>query len=221
MPFILFLQLIVYPFFKILKYSLFTMFCQFLLYSKVTQSYTHTQHTHTHILFLILSSSSLFLFCFGFWFFSFLFLLFRATPEAYGNSQPRSQIRAAATNLHNSHSNTGSKPQMQPIPQLIAMPDPLPTELGQGLNCILMNTSWIHFHCSIMGTPLILSSIMFYHKWLDIVPCAIQQDLICWRPAMAAREYTSWLEMDSVSKRTETASLSLLSGCWTAQILLA
>ena len=24
------------------------------------------------------------------------------------------------------------------------------------------------------------SSIMFYHKWLDIVPCAIQQDLIAY-----------------------------------------
>ena len=27
---------------------------------------------------------------------------------------------------------------------------------------------------------LILSSIMFHHKWLDIIPCAIQQDLIAY-----------------------------------------
>ena len=43
----------------LLKYSWFTMLWQFLLYSKVTQSYiymyTHT-HTHTHTLFLILSA---------------------------------------------------------------------------------------------------------------------------------------------------------------------
>ena len=41
----------------LLKYSWFTMLCQFLLYSKVTQSYMYIYtHTHTHILFLILSS---------------------------------------------------------------------------------------------------------------------------------------------------------------------
>ena len=34
-------------------FQLFTMFCQFLLYSKVAQSYTHT---HTHIILLILYS---------------------------------------------------------------------------------------------------------------------------------------------------------------------
>ena len=39
---------------KILNYSWFTMFCQFLLYSKVCV-YTHT-HTHTHTLFLTLPS---------------------------------------------------------------------------------------------------------------------------------------------------------------------
>ena len=27
---------------------------------------------------------------------------------------------------------------------------------------------------------LTLSSIMFHHKWLDIVPCGIQQDLIAY-----------------------------------------
>ena len=34
-------------------------------------------------------------------------LLFRATPVAYGGSQVRGQIRATATGLHHSHSNTG------------------------------------------------------------------------------------------------------------------
>ena len=27
---------------------------------------------------------------------------------------------------------------------------------------------------------LTLSSIMFYHKWLDIIPCAIQQDVLAY-----------------------------------------
>ena len=33
----------------------------------------------------------------------------RATPTAYGGSQPRGQIRAIAAGLHHSHSNTGSE----------------------------------------------------------------------------------------------------------------
>ena len=36
------------------------------------------------------------------------FFLFRATPVAYGNSQARDQIRAAAAGLHHRHSNTGA-----------------------------------------------------------------------------------------------------------------
>ena len=42
----------------------------------------------------------------------FFSLLFRATPAAYGSSQARGQIRAAATGLHHSHSNSRSKPRL-------------------------------------------------------------------------------------------------------------
>ena len=63
-------------------------------------------------------------------FFSFLFT---ATPEAYGSSQARGRIGAAAAGLHHSHSNTGSELHLWLTPQLAAMPDPQPTELGQGL----------------------------------------------------------------------------------------
>ena len=41
----------------------------------------------------------------------FFCLLFRASLSAYGSSQARSQIRAAAAGLHHSHSNTGSEPR--------------------------------------------------------------------------------------------------------------
>ena len=41
---------------------------------------------------------------------------------AYGGSQARGQIRAVAAGLH--HSNTGSKMNLPPIPQLMATPDP-------------------------------------------------------------------------------------------------
>ena len=49
---------------------------------------------------------------------------FRATGVAHGCSQARSRIRAAAISLHHSHSKTGSKPCLQPTPQLMATPDP-------------------------------------------------------------------------------------------------
>ena len=82
---------------------------------------------------LVLLLSSLF----SFPLFIYLFCLFaisRATPAAYGGSQARGQIRAVDAGLHQSHSNTGSKPRLGPTPQLTAMPDPQPTEQGHGPN---------------------------------------------------------------------------------------
>lgn len=58
----------------------------------------------------------------------FFFFLFRAAPVAYESSQARGQMRAAAAGLHHSHSNYGSEPYLQPMPQLVATPDPQPTE---------------------------------------------------------------------------------------------
>ena len=54
---------------------------------------------------------------------------FRAEPTAYGSSQARGHIGAAAAGLHHSHSSTGPS---RPTPQLTATPDPQPTEQGQG-----------------------------------------------------------------------------------------
>ena len=58
--------------------------------------------------------------------FIFVFLSFRATLVAYGGSQARSQIGAAATVLCQSHSNAGSELCLRLTPQLVAMPDPDP-----------------------------------------------------------------------------------------------
>ena len=63
---------------------------------------------------------------------SFFFCYFRAAPLAYGGSQPRRRIRAAAAALH--HSNSESKPHLRPTPQLMATLDPQHTEQGQGSN---------------------------------------------------------------------------------------
>ena len=53
---------------------------------------------------------------------------------AYRGSQARGPIRAVAAGLCLSNSSAGSKPSLQPTPQLTAMLDPQPTEQGQGSN---------------------------------------------------------------------------------------
>ena len=47
-----------------------------------------------------------------------------AAPTAYGGSQARGLIGAVATSLRQSHSNAGSKPNLQPTLQFTPMPDP-------------------------------------------------------------------------------------------------
>ena len=59
---------------------------------------------------------------------------FKVKPEAYGNSQARGRIRATAAGLHHSHSNSGSRPCLQPTSQLTATRDPWPTDQGWGSN---------------------------------------------------------------------------------------
>ena len=52
--------------------------------------------------------------------FFFSFSLFRAPPVAYGGSQARSLIGAAAVGLHHSHSNARSQLCLRPTPQVTA-----------------------------------------------------------------------------------------------------
>ena len=49
-----------------------------------------------------------------------------AVHEAYGSFQARGQIgaAAAAAGLHHIHCNTESVSHLQPMPQLMSMPDP-------------------------------------------------------------------------------------------------
>ena len=59
-------------------------------------------------------------------------VLSRTTPTAYGSSQARSQVGAAAASLCHSHSHAGSELCLRPTPQLKTTPDPWPTEQSQG-----------------------------------------------------------------------------------------
>ena len=67
--------------------------------------------------------------------FYFIFLmLFRAALVAYWSFQARGHIGAVAANLHHKHNNAGSEPYLWPTPQLMATPDPQPTEQGRWSN---------------------------------------------------------------------------------------
>ena len=70
----------------------------------------------------------------------FCFCLFRATPSTYGGSQARGWIRAIATGLCHSHSNTGSKLSLQPTPQLSAMRILNPLSKARDWTWVLMDT---------------------------------------------------------------------------------
>ena len=71
----------------------------------------------------------------------FLFLLFRAILAAYGGSQARGQIGAAAAVL--------------PQPQQHWILNPLNKARDQ--TCNLIVPSWICFCCAMMGTPVCIS----------------------------------------------------------------
>jgi len=74
---------------------------------------------------------------------SFFFLLFRAAPVAYGGSQARSQIGAAAASLHLSHSNSSHVFDLH-----FGKARSLPHWTRPGIEPrILVDTSRICFHC--------------------------------------------------------------------------
>ena len=56
------------------------------------------------------------------------------THTAYPGCQARGGIRAIAASLQHSHSNAGSKLHLPPTPQLMATPDPFPTQQSEGSN---------------------------------------------------------------------------------------
>ena len=63
----------------------------------------------------------------------------------HGGSQARGRIKVVATGLHHSHSNAISEPCLQTIPQLMATQIRNPLNEARDQNCVLMDTSQIHF----------------------------------------------------------------------------
>ena len=91
-------------------------------------------------------------FLFSHWW-AIFFLLFRTTPTVYGNSQARAWIGATSGSLCHSHSNAGSDHvcDLYHSSQHCWIPDPLSE--ARDRTCILLDTSWIWFHCATMETP--------------------------------------------------------------------
>ena len=56
-----------------------------------------------------------------------------ATSVAHGSPGLGVQLELQRQSM-TSHSDTGSEPHLQPMPQLVVMLDPLPTEQSQGLD---------------------------------------------------------------------------------------
>ena len=63
-----------------------------------------------------------------------IFCFLGGHTSAYGRSQARGQIGAAAAGLLHSQSNARSDSHLRPTSQLKALPDPSPTDQGQGSN---------------------------------------------------------------------------------------
>ena len=77
-------------------------------------------------------------------FFFFFFGLFRAELPAYGGSQARGWIRAAATGLHYSHGSVESESHMWPTHSSWQRPILNPLCKGRDWTHILMDAGWVH-----------------------------------------------------------------------------
>ena len=86
----------------------------------------------------------------------FYFLLFRATPAAYGSSQAKGWIGAAATNLCYSLRNARFQPHLQPIYHSSWQHQILnPLSWSRDGTHILMDTSRVRYHWAMTGTPIV------------------------------------------------------------------
>ena len=119
-------------------------------------------------------------FFFLFFFFFFFFCFFGTVPTAYGGSQARGWIGAAATDLHHSHSHTESEPCLWPTPQLLAMLDRSATHWAEpGIELTSSGTSWILVRfvtCwATMGTPCLSLSDFLHSEWDSLVEYMLLQ----------------------------------------------
>ena len=132
------------------------------------------------------------------YFIIFLFL-FMALPVAYGSSQARGQIEAAAAGLCHSHSNWGSELRLQPTLQLVAAPTLNPQCDTKDRTCILMDTSWVCYCWAMTGNaPSPTFDKLYFHFHF------IQFKIVDNFPWDFCFDCFDYLEMLSWSKNTFT-----------------
>ena len=78
-------------------------------------------------------------------------MFFRATPMAYGSSQPRGQIGATATPQPQQRWDPNHICDLYHSSRQCRIPNPLSG--ARDRTCILMGSSQIHFRCAMKGTP--------------------------------------------------------------------
>ena len=83
-------------------------------------------------------------------FLSFFFFFFQGHTHSSESSQARARIGATATGLHHSHNNTDPSHFCNLHPQLMATPDPQPTEWGSGIKAA---PPWIPVHGFVSAEP--------------------------------------------------------------------
>ena len=89
--------------------------------------------------------------------FLFFIFFFRAKPAAYGGSQARGLIRVVATGLCHSHSNARFKPHLRLYHSSQQCQILKPLHEARDRTHKLMVPSQIHFCCTTLGTPIILT----------------------------------------------------------------
>ena len=83
------------------------------------------------------------------------FCLFRAEPMAYENSQARGRIRAAAASLYTTATATWDPSHLCNLYHRSRQHWILnPLSKARNQTCVLMDTSQIRFHWTVMGTPI-------------------------------------------------------------------
>ena len=105
--------------------------------------FKHQDFCHTCFIYPCFLFSSFFLFC-----------LFSATPATCGSSQARGQIRATAISL------------CQNSQQCLIL-NPLSRAKDQ--TCVLMDSSWVHYHWATTGTPILVFFFLSFFFFLSIL----------------------------------------------------
>ena len=132
----------------------------------------------------------------------FFFFFLKAAPAAYGNSQARGRIGAAAAGLCRSHSNTKSELHLQPTQQLEATPILNLLSRARDWTHILLDTSQIRYHWATVGT---LKCSWFFVFWFFILELCSIYLCIYFFVVVGLFRFSAYKIMSSVNRNNFTS----------------